>query len=104
MIVVMEVAGWLLFAVTVAGILLNFALFRGNPDHRPRAATRQVLLGSAIVGGAMLALVYTLAALGTSDTLLDTGRRGGSLWVPTVLFAFVAGSGLAAWRRGRTAS
>lgn len=100
MIVTMEVAGWLLFAVTVAGIFLNFALSRRNPDHRPGAATRQILLGCMVVGSAMLALVYTLAALGVADALIDSGRRGRSLWVPATIFVLAAGSGLLAWRRG----
>ena len=90
MVVLIEVAGWLLFAVAIAGILLNVALSRRNPDHRPHAATRQVVLGCMIAGGVM----------DLADTLMDTGRRGRSLWVPVAIFALLAASGIRAWRRG----
>ena len=100
MVVLIEVAGWLLFAGAIAGILLNFALSRRNPDHRPHAATRQLVLGCMIAGGVLLATAYTLGALDLADTLMDSGRRGGSLWVPVVIFGLLAISGVRAWRRG----
>ena len=101
MIVVFEVAGWLLFFVAVAGILLNFALSRRDADHKPAAATRHVVLGCMVAGGVMLAVAYALAALGLTETLVGTGRRGGSLWVPAAVFALVAASGIRTWQRGR---
>jgi uncharacterized membrane protein YidH (DUF202 family) len=100
MVVLIEVAGWLVFGVAVVGVVINFALSRRDAGHRPHPATRKMVLGCMIAAGVMLALAYALAALGVADTLIDTGRRGSSLWVPAAIFALVAAGGISAWRRG----
>ena len=98
--VLIEVTGWVIFGLAAAGVVLNFALSRRGADRRASSAARRMVIGCMIAGGVMLAFAYAFAALGASETLIATGRRGGSLWVPAAIFALVAVAGVRAWRKG----
>lgn len=54
MVVLIEIAGWLVLGVALAGIVLNFVVSRREADHQPHSATRKVVVGCMIAGGVMM--------------------------------------------------